>query len=1181
MQEIIGYGGKSGGGSGGATEAPDNLHSISYAKILDLISEGEIQGLKNGLQSIYFNETPLQNADSSFNFQNVTVDLRTGTQNQDYIVGFPSVENETAVGVELRSTTPYVKSFNNLQLSAVRVRLGVNALSKADTSNGNISGYLINYLVELSTDSGAYVTIVNTAFNGKTTTAYQRTHRINLPAATAGWSLRVTRTTANANSSAINDTTTIVSTTEVVDAKLRYPMSALVGVQIDASQFSNIPTRAYHMLGRIISVPTNYNPTTRVYTGVWDGTFMPAYSNNPAWVFYDLVLNNRYGLGTRVNASQIDKWSLYQIGVYCDVMVSDGKGGSGTEPRFTCNLYLQQQADAYKVLQDLASIFRGMSFWAGGSIISNSDMPTDPVYTYTASNVIDGKFSSAGSPLKTRYNVALVTWNDPNDFYKPKVETIQDQAGLNRYGIQQTSITAFGCTSQAQAQRIGLWATVTSRLETQTITFSVGLEGVRALPGQIIRVADPVKMGRRNAGRINAVTNGGRTITVDKAPTVAIGDSFTCVLPTGVAETQVVQSIAGSAITMVAPFSTSPVVQSIWSVDNSDLAAPTYKVLSVVEKDKMVYEITALQHIPGKYAYIDSGTRIDVPPQTVIPPSVQPAPATVTATTYNTVNQGIQSTALVISWTAAANATSYIAEWKRDDNNWITLPQTGELQTEVQGIYAGGYLCRVRAVNPLGVKSLPTYSTLTTLTGKTSAPPTVTTLTTVPIVFGITVNWGFPAVGASDTARTEIWYGTDAVLADAIKYGDFAYPQNTTTLMGLQSGASFYFWARLVDRSGNVGAFYPTGAGVLGTSSTDATAILAYLTGQISHSQLAQDLLKPIDAIPSLLTNADALAATQLQAIIGADLVTATSTTDLQAKIGTNVAAIQIESIARADATSALSTSIATVSAATAVNAAAVSTNATALANTNGDLAAMYTIKTAITADGKTYVAAIGVGVDNSSGVVQSQVLVAADKFAVIDSVTGTTTLTSPFIVTGGQVYIQSAIIQDASITNAKIVDATIQTAKIADAAITTAKIGSLAVDTLQIAGNAVTVPSVVYAASNTSNLGTGSWITVLDTYVDFGANAPTLVSATGNVNLLAQNIGGQTSLYSRILQDGGATGMQMGISESTGFSGSLPITDAFTCGSGVHHYELQVQVTTGTTYQAGARNMVILGAKK
>lgn len=1095
MSELIGYGGKSGSGSGGS-ESPDNLLSVSYASIMDLISEGEIQGLVNGLQSVYFNQTPLQNANGTYNFTGATVTFNPGTQSQAPLPGFPAVNDEVSVGTVLYSYAPWVQNLNNLQLNAVRVTLSVPSLSQTNTSNGNVSGYQIDYMIQVSTDGGAYVTMVNTSFNGKCTSEYDRTHTISLPTAHTGWNVMVTRLTANANSAYIADTVNIVSYTEVIYANLRYPMSAVAGIQIDAQQFgTSIPTRAYDVEGRIISVPSNYNPTTRIYSGVWNGTFMPAYTNNPAWVFYDLVLNNRYGLGTRVSASQIDKWALYQIGQYCDELVPDGLGGSGMEPRFTCNLYLQQVGDAYKVLQDLASIFQGMAYWAAGNIVAVADMPTDPTYTYTAANVIGGKFTCVGSPMKTRYNVAAVTWNDPSNFYRQSVETVQDQVGISRYGIQQTSITAFGCTSQGQAQRVGLWTILTSRLETQTVTFSVGLDGIMCAPGEIIRVADPVKMGRRNGGRIHGVS--GNTITVDKIPpTIAVGNPFTVILPTGVSETQLVQSFSGNSITVASPFSTQPVRQAVWTIDNSDLVAPTYKVLSITETDNFTFEITALEHNASKYAAIDDGAIVVIPPQSVIPPSVQPPVASVTASTYNTVNQGIQNTTLVISWQAAEYANSYIAEWQWDNNNWITLPSTGLLQAEVNGIYAGNYQCRVTAVNPLGYKSIPTYSSLTALTGYVGAPPVVTTLTTAPQVFGIQINWNFPAIGATDTSCTQLWYGVTDVLANATLLGSYPYPQSSFTMLGLESGATLYFWARLVDNSGNIGAFYPTGpTGVSGTSSTDSTAILTYLTNQITLTQLGQDVLAPIESIPSLLTNldgtADALAATQMSSSIAADSAVAQATTNLQASVAGNNAAILSESTARAQADSALAQNINTVSATVGNVSTVASQAATAVNNTNGQLAAMYTIKTAVTAGGVTYAAGIGVGVDNASGILESQVLVAADKFAIINE--STSGITTPFAVVGGQTYINNAIIGNASITSAQIANATITaanianetvgTSQIANGAITSAQIASAtivnaniqnaAVGTLTVAGNAITSTAAAAGGSGTVSVGT------------------------------------------------------------------------------------------------------------
>lgn len=701
MQNIVGYGGgKGGSSSGGATEMRDSLHSIAYAKVLDLISEGEIRGPANGLQSVFLNETPLQNPDGTQNFKSVTVDFRAGTQAQDVISGFPSVENELGIGVELKSSSPWVHAVNNLQLSAVRIRLSVSGLSKADTSNGNINGYRIDYVIEVSTDTGAYQPVITAAFDGKTTSKYERSHRVNLPKAAQGWTVRVRRVTPNANSSSVADTTTITSITEVIDAKLRYPMSALVGVQVDASQFQSVPTRSYDMYGRIIKVPSNYDPATRIYSGVWDGTFKPAWTDNPAWVFYDLVLNDRYGLGHLVNATQISKWSLYQIAQYCDVLVPDGKGG--TEPRFTCNLYLQSRAAAYKVLQDLASIFRGVAYWSSGSIVASSDLPADPAYVYTAANVIDGKFTRVGSSKKTRHTVALVSWNDPADFYRAKVEYLQDDDGVARYGVQQIEITAFGCTSQAQAQRAGNWVLLTSRLEAGTITFSVGLDGAVAAPGQIVRIADPHRMGRRNAGRIRTAT--GRTVTLDKAAVVAVGDKLTVMLPTAVSETRVVQSVVGDTVTISQDWSQLPLAQAIWSVDSIDLVAPMYKIFSVVEKDGLTYEITAIQHEPGKYDYIDHGTRIEPRPETGI--GARPAaPTNLQFTTFPYwVDDSVAGMNATLSWSGTGN--NYLVSWRKAFGAWTNV-YTREPSFDISNAVIGAYEFAVVAISSVGLESPP------------------------------------------------------------------------------------------------------------------------------------------------------------------------------------------------------------------------------------------------------------------------------------------------------------------------------------------------------------------------------------------------------------------------------------------------------------------------------------------
>nr|WP_081337592.1 phage tail protein [Burkholderia pseudomultivorans] len=845
-------GAKGGGGGGGSSESPDSLHSTARAKVLDIISEGPIVGLVNGMQSVYLDGTPIQNSDGSVNFQNYSVDVRTGTIDQEFIPGFPAVERESAVGVQLTSDAPWVRQVQNPQLTAVRIRFGVPALQKSDPASG-VFGYRVEYAIDLSVDGGSYAQVLSAAFDGKTTSLYERSHRIELPRAKAGWLVRVRRITPNQHSSLIADTVNIEAITEVIDRKLRYPMTALVGMTFDARSFSQVPVRSYKVRGLIVRVPSNYDVETRTYSGAWDGTFKLAWTNNPAWIFYDLLLNDRYGLGKTVDASMIDKWGLYEIARYCDVLVSDGKGG--VEPRFTCNCVIQSAADAFKVLQDIASVFRGIAYWGPGAVVASADMPSDPVYVYTAANVIDGAFRYVGSERKTRYTVALVSYNDPTNQYKQAVEYVPDEDGIARYGVVKTQVTAFGCTSQAQAHRLGQWILLTSRYEAGTVSFQVGMDGVLVGPGQVIAIADPKKAGRRIGGRIRSVA--GNVVTLDKAPTVAPGDRFTAILPSGVAQSRAVKSADGDVLVLVDRFDADPVSGAVWMLESDEIAAQLYRVVSVQESDdegQIAYTITATKHEPGKYAAIDDGAQIQQRPITVVPPSVQAPPANVRISTYSVVDQGIAKTNMVIAWDAADKAVTYLPEWRKDNGDWVSVAQTGGLQVEIPGIYQGRYVARVRAQNVMNVTSLPAVSAETTLAGKTTPPPAVASLKAAGVVYGINLSWSFPADGtAGDTQRTEVWQSRTTNRADAIKLSDFAYPQASTSIQGLAPGQVFYFWARLVDRSGNVGSWFPaTGPGVQGQPATDQSEYEKYFEGQIWHSALGDDLKKPIDAIPSI-----------------------------------------------------------------------------------------------------------------------------------------------------------------------------------------------------------------------------------------------------------------------------------------------------------------------------------------
>jgi predicted phage tail protein len=847
MTDTIVRGSKGSESSHTPVESPDSLINTSYANILDAISEGPIVGLVNGARSIYLDETPIQGTDGSMNFTGVTWEQRFGEHDQDYITGFPSVETEHAVGVELKASQPWTQSLSNLQLSGVRLRLGASALYQQN-SDGDTTGFTVNYVVELSTDGSDYVPIITTAFNGKTTTGYQRSHRIDLPAAEEGWSIRVRRTTPDYTDAKIGDTTTVVSYTEVIDAKLQYPYTALVGIKIDASQFSNIPERAFRIKGRIIQVPSNYTPESRTYSGTWDGTFKLAWTDNPAWIYRDIIINDRYGLGRFISSDNIDKWELYQIAQYCDAMVSDGKGGQ--EPRFTCNLYLQSRADALQVLQDLASIFRGMAYYAGSEVVASADMPNDPVYTYTNANVIEGYFSRPGSSGSTRFSVAKVSWTDRDDFGAQKVEYVPNIRAIARYGIRETEITAFGCVSQGQAQRLGHYTLLTNQLETGTIQFSVGLDGVLARPGQIIRVADQHYAGKPIGGRVKASTT--NSVTVDDDLTVAAGDTLVVIQPNGTAQTRVIKTVAGRVITVAENFSAAPVTESVYAIETAEVVPETYRILTITENfgdDKLQYDVVAVQHNASKFAAIDSGAQIVTPPTTTLPGAVQAMPTNIQLSTYEAVKQGLTIATMRIAWEPARSAQSYQVWWKKDSGDWVYAGITYTSSIEVSGIYTGTYTARVSAVGVNGNSSLWAYSEPTLLNGKEGLPPAITSLTTESLIFGIGLKWTFPS-DAEDTQRTELWYSQAPDLATATKLADLAYPQSDYTMQGLKAGQSFFFWARLVDRTGNVGPWFPTAPGfVNGQASSNADDILDYLVGEITESQLGQELLSEIGKI--------------------------------------------------------------------------------------------------------------------------------------------------------------------------------------------------------------------------------------------------------------------------------------------------------------------------------------------
>ncbi|MDV5390726.1 phage tail protein [Shewanella xiamenensis] len=828
-------------------ESPDDLRSIAKAKILLAIGEGEFEGQLSG-QNVFLDGTPLLDANGAENFPGVIWDFRPGSVHQTYIPGLPSVENEVALGIELKSEQPYTRAITNSLLSAVRVRFRWPALQQ-QLDNGDVNGYRIEYAIDLSTDGGSYQTVLSTAVDGKTTQPYERSHRIDLPAGNS-WQIRIRRLTPNQNNNRVADLMQIAAITDVIDRKLKYPNTALLYVEFDASQFQNIPVVSCEPFMRKVKVPTNYNPLTREYTGVWDGSFKIAWTDNPAWVSYDIILDDRFGTGRRINASLVDKWELYQIAQYCDQLVPNGKGGM--EPRYICNIYIQQAAEAWQVLRDLASIYRGMTYWSNGQMYSVADMPRDMDFIYTNANVIDGKFSYSSSSEKVKYTRALISWDNPDNAYESDVTSVSDQALQRRYGDNVVELSALGCTRESEAQRRGKWAIYTNNND-RAVNFKVGMDGSIPLPGYVIGVADQLIAGSRIGGRISAVN--GKQVTLDRAATIAVNDRLIINLPSGKAQARTIEAVNGRVVTVTTEYSETPLPQLLWSVESDELKLQQFRVLRVAKanSDSIEYEITAVEHNPSKYPYIDTGARLEDRPISKLPVGAQEAPATVTISQSTFTEQTLSVTTMTIQWATAKNAVAYEVEWRKDSGEWVKLPKTSGTSVDIRGVYTGQYIARVRAINSVDVSSVPKSSDLTNITGKTGLPPAVASFTTTPLVFGIALNWLFPA-GAEDTLRTEIEYGPNNNDSGMIKLGDFAYPLNSHTMTGLSAGVSFWFRARLVDRTGNVG---PWSNFVNGQSSTDQTKYDEYFSERITSSALGQELLSEIELIPIIKIETD------------------------------------------------------------------------------------------------------------------------------------------------------------------------------------------------------------------------------------------------------------------------------------------------------------------------------------
>lgn len=991
--------GRKGGSSSSRTptEQPDDLQSVAKAKILVALGEGEFAGQLTG-KDIYLDGTALENSDGSQNFSGVTWEFRAGTQAQNYIQGIPGTENEISVGTEVSSVTAWTRTFTNTQLSAVRLRLKWPSLFKQE-DDGDLVGYSINYAIDLQTDGGTWQTVLNTSVTGKTTSGYERSHRIDLPQAGSTWTIRLRKITADANSAKIGDTMTLQSFTEVIDAKLRYPNTALLYIEFDSSQFNgSIPQISCEPRGRVIRVPDTYDPETRTYSGTWTGAFKWAWTDNPAWIFYDLVVTDRFGLGNRLTAANIDKWTLYQVAQYCDLQVPDGKGGSGTEPRYTCNVYIQDRNDAYTVLRDFAAIFRGMTYWGGDQIVALADMPRDVDYSYTRANVIDGRFTYSGSTTKTRYTTALVSWSDPDNAYADAMEPVFEQALVARYGFNQLEMTAIGCTRQSEANRKGRWGILTNNKD-RVVSFDVGLDGNIPQPGYIIAVADELLSGKVMGGRISAVN--GRVIKLDRVADAAAGDRLILNLPSGASQSRTIQAVNGESVTVTTAYSETPQAEAVWVVESDELYAQQYRVVSVSDNDNGTFSITAAWHDPDKYARIDTGAIIDQRPISVIPPGNQSPPANIVISSFSVVQQNISVETMRVSWDQAQNAIAYEGQWRRNDGNWVNMPRSSTTSFDVPGIYSGRYLVRVRAINAAEISSGWGYSEEKTLTGKVGNPPKPVGFTATGINWGIRLNWGFPA-NTGDTLKTEIQYTANSDFSDPLLLSDVPYPSAEYTQLGLKAGQEFWYRAQLVDRTGNESGYTDW---IRGMSNDNADDYLGDIADDFLTSADGERLTGDIDTnIEGILQNALANHGTvehqwaqygEVRADILVVKTTIAEVDKAMAELSTQVQA-QIE-----DVTAALEDKL------------------TAVVDASG-ASAIYTLKAGVRINGIMYNAGMSIAVLAQAGQpIVTRVAFNANQF-VLMSGSGDTQY-SPFAVINGQVFISSAFIQDGTITNAKI----------------------------------------------------------------------------------------------------------------------------------------------------------------
>lgn len=989
-------------------EQPDSAQSMARCRMLLALGEGEFAG---GLDAtrIFLDGTPLGNPDGTMNFENVSWDFRPGTQTQTPIPGFPAVENETTVGVSLTKATPWTRALSNTQIDAVLVRIGIPGLQQQE-NDGDIVGTTVQYHIDLAVDGGAYSTVMTKTVTEKLSSLYELTHRINLPKASTGWQIRVVRDTDDSTSQMLQNKTQVQAITEVIDARLRYPHTALLYVSFNAKSFNNIPKISCMPKGRIIRIPSNYDPIARTYSGTWDGTFKWGWTNNPAWIWFDVLTEPRFGLGRRVTPEMLDKWELYRIAQRCDQKVPDGKGGSGTEPRFMFDVYIQSQADAWQVIKDIAAGFNGMTFWGNNMFNVVSDMPADTtkLQILTRASVVGKPVYSSGSE-KNRFSSALINFSDPDNHYQDRTTAVMFPELVKQFKFKQTQITAIGCTRESEAQRRGGWAVYSNSLD-RIITLQTGLDGFAFVPGTVFAFADERLSGRVYGGRITGYNAGLKAVTTDRGTSAVAGDTLMIRTQGGTVESRVIQAVNGTQLIVSTPFTAAPLPNAVFVIDAGQLRLQYFRVTNLkFDDEENTFTITGAEYNASKYDAVDNNARLDTPPISLIPTGLVNQPTNILVSSYDAVRQGQRVATLTASWDAPvdkdgklqSDVIAYRAQWKRGNNEWVNVPETGLRNIEVPGIFEGDYLVRVRAINSGGASSLWATSALTHLTGRTGEVPKPIGLRTTAINWGIQVDWSFP-IDTGDTLQTELQYSVNGNGDNPLLLAGVPYPQHTYTQLGLKAGVEFWYRARLVDRIGNQSDWTDW---VRGMSNDNADDYLGDIADDFLTSADGERLTGDIDTnIEGILQNALANHGTvehqwaqygEVRADILVVKTTIAEVDQAMAELSTQVQA-QIE-----DVTASLEDKL------------------TAVVDASG-ASAIYTLKTGVRINGIMYNAGMSIAVLAQEGQpIVTRVGFNANQF-VLMSGSGDTQY-SPFAVVNGQVFISSAFIQDGTITNAKI----------------------------------------------------------------------------------------------------------------------------------------------------------------